>query len=382
MEVTQRIVIVGAGSGGTMLANNLVKALREQQRDDVEVVLVGNGEDHLYQPGLLYVALDLELPAHFHRRQRRLLLPGVHLTNIPAARIDRKEQGVQLADGSHLAYDYLVIATGSHPDLDEISGFRQGAYSFYTEPEALRLRDALRDFRQGRILITIGIPHKCPVAPLEFTLLLDDVLRRQERRKEIEILYTYPIARLHSLEPVAQWAQEQFEQRDIHSEIFVNMEEIDANEQVVHTMEGIDYSYDLLVGIPPHKGAAVIRNSPDLGDPDGWVPTDRKTLQMKGDEHIFVLGDATDLPISKAGSTTHYEVAVLLGNLLRALDGSRATQTYNGKAFCFIEADEAQATYITFDYDHPPQPVAASPLLHWFKAAYNETYWLSLRGVL
>lgn len=380
--MTQRVVFLGGGTGGVMAANRLARIMQEQVLSgELELIVMNDSAEHFYQPGLLYVALDQAFPEGFSRPEKRVLLPGVQLVTDPAKRIVPKERVVQCESGKRIEYDYLVIGTGSVPDLDAIPGFREGGFSFYTLPEALRLRSAVQKFAGGKVLMIVGVPHKCPVAPLEFMFMFDDKLRQAGQRDKAELVYTYPIARLHSLEPVAEWAEKEFAKRDIHSETFFNVESVDPARQVVFTLEGEELSYDLLIGIPPHTGARVIRDS-GLGDRDGWIPTERGTLRMKGQDRIYVLGDATDLPISKAGSTAHYQSEVVARNLQHELRGEAATVLYDGKVFCFIEANLNEATHITFDYKTPPHPSEAGFMVHGFKLAFNEMYWLSLRGLI
>ncbi|RIV29301.1 NAD(P)/FAD-dependent oxidoreductase [Alicyclobacillaceae bacterium I2511] len=379
--MAQRVVIVGSGSGGTMVANRLVRAIPEDVRSGkVEVVLIGAESTHVYQPGFLYIALGQAQPEGFKRPETDMLLPGVQWVPEAATKIDPTKKSVQVASGRTIEYDFLVLATGSVPDLDAIPGFREGGHSFYTLEESLRLRDALQSFDHGKLLLIIGVPHKCPVAPLEFLFMYDDWLRRTGKRDQIELEYTYPISRLHSLQPVSDWIDQLFPERNIKFQTFFNVETVDPVKKVVYTLEGEEDNYDLLVGIPPHVGAQVIRDS-KLGDRDGWIPTDRLTLKVKGYDNMYAIGDATDLPLSKAGSTTHYESEVVVKNLVHELQGEKPVVLYDGKIYCFIEAGLDQATHISFDYNHPPEPSNPTATVHWFKLAFNEMYWLSLRGL-
>ncbi|CEP67086.1 FAD-dependent pyridine nucleotide-disulphide oxidoreductase [Moorella glycerini] len=379
--VTRRIVIVGGGVAGTMVANRLAKSMEnEVYNGELEVVLIGNTGKHIYQPGFLFMAFNEGFLEQFAREEEYLLHPKVNFV-IDAARhidVDRKRviTGKQSFD-----YDFLVIATGSYPAMDSVPGLAAGAHTFYTPEGAEKLRHEILNFQGGTLLVTIDVPHKCPVAPLEFIFMADDYYREAGIRNKVQLKYTYPIGRVHSLEPVAKWAVKEFEKRGIEYEIFFNLEKVDPEKKIAYNMDGSEHPYDLLISIPAHRGARVIQES-GLGDEDGFIPTDRYSLKMEGQDCVYVIGDATDLPVSKAGSTAHYEADVVVKNLISELKGLPATHRYNGKAFCFIETGLNEATYITFNYKQPPQPVPPSEMLHWFKLSYNEMYWLSARGIL
>lgn len=379
--MTKRVVLLGGGVGGSMVANQVARQLKSEiLAGDVELTVVNESEVHVYQPYFLYMAFDQAVPGDAKRPERAVLNNLVKLEVGHAERIDREQSAVIMAGGSKIPYDYLVIATGSRPAPETIPGLVEGGHIFYTEEGALKLRDALANFQGGRIVVTVGVPHKCPVAPVEFTLMVRDWLNAHDM-KDSEVLYTYPIGRLHSLEPVANWAAKVFQDRNIDSQTFFNVETVDAENHTVTSLEGDTVSYDLLVAIPPHMGQDVIARS-ELGDAGNWVPTNRYSLQMEGADNIYVLGDATNLPISKAGSTAHFEADVVANNLVNRLRGGRGSIRYDGKVFCFIEAGNDEATYIKFDYQHPPKPQAPSELIHLYKLAFNKMYWLSAAGIL
>ena len=378
----QRIAVLGGGVGGTMVANRLARELRtEIERGVVEVLLIGEETTHTYQPGFLYVAFNQSPLERFMRLQQQLLASSVRFVHAKALRIEPSNHRVILEQGEAVSYDLLVIATGSHPTMDTVTGLKEGAHSFYTADQAIALRGALARMEAGRIVIGVDVPHKCPVAVLEFTLMLDEYLRKRGTRNQFEIIYTYPIGRLHSLVPVAEWVEPEFTRRGIQSEFFFNVDRVKPDDHIVESLEGSSYHYDLLVMVPAHRGARVIIDS-GIGDEDGFVPTDRYSLRMKGSENIYVIGDATDLPISKAGSTAHYEADTIVANIADTVRGLPANHTYDGKVYCFIEGGLEKATYISFSYTKPPQPTPPSELLHWFKLMYNEIYWLSVRGLL
>jgi sulfide:quinone oxidoreductase len=378
----KRVVILGGGTGGAIAANQMVRQLRaEIEAGEVEVTVISNSDQHVYQPLFLYLAFDLTLPADTKRPERRVLDRHIQIVYGEAERVDRQERLVVMADGTRVAYDFLVIATGSRPAPEQIEGLVEGGHHFYTEEAALKLRDALQTFTGGRVVIVVGVPHKCPVAPLEFTFMLQDWLDARGLGSSSQIVYTYPIGRPHSLEGVAEWVKPVFERRRIESHIFFNPEVVDPVNHTVTGLEGDVLSYDLLVAIPPHVGQDVIGRS-GLGDSGNWVPTDRYSLLMQGAEDIYVLGDATNLPISKAGSTAHFQADVVAQNIVHRLHGGYGSHRYDGKVFCFIETGLQEATYITFDYERPPQPVPPGSLLHLYKVAFNRMYWLSAAGLL
>lgn len=376
-----RVVFLGGGVGGAMVSNQLARQLRdEMRRGEVELTVINESETHVYQPYFLYMAFDQVVPAEAQRPERQVINSNVKLVVGQADRVDRDSQKVLMQDGREFPYDFLVIATGSRPAPESIPGLLEGGHIFYTQEGALKLRDALHGFGGGRIVVTVSVPHKCPVAPIEFTMMVRDWLN-QRGMESSEVLYTYPIGRLHSLEPVAQWANKVFPERNIQSQTFFNLESVDPEKKVITSLEGDTVPYDLLVSIPPHVGQDVIKRS-NLGDAGNWIATDRYSLQMEGADNVYVLGDATNLPISKAGSTAHFEADVVAANLVNRIRGGLGSVRYDGKVFCFIETGADQATYIKFDYKNPPKPQAPSDMIHLYKLAFNKMYWLSAAGIL
>ena len=307
----KKIVILGGGVGGTVVANQVARAMTTEMKSGaIAVTVITESTQHIYQPMFLYLAFDRVVPAEAKKPERELLDRHIKIVTGIADRIDPESKQVRMTDGTAVPYDYLVIATGSRPAPEQVAGLSEGGHMFYTEESALKLRQALHDFHGGRIVITVGVPHKCPVAPLEFTFMVQEWAQSQGIADQTEIVYTYPIGRLHSLEPVAQWAEPVFAARHIEPHIFFNPELVDPVKKTITSLEGEVLDYDLLVAIPPHMGQDVIGRS-GLGDAGQWIPTHRTSLQMEGSEDVFVLGDATNLPISKAGSTAHFEADVV-----------------------------------------------------------------------
>ena len=376
-----RIVIVGGGLAGTIVANGLCRRLGQELRTgETTITVLGNTAKHLYQPGLLYIPFGRMREQELFRDERSVLDRRVNFQIDAVAKIEVDKQSVTTESGRTYEYDYLVLATGSRTALDAVPGLAEGAHSFYDLEHARKLRDTLAAFTGGKIVVNVNVPHKCPVAPIEITMMLEEYLREKGLRDKSEITYTYPIGRLHGLEPVAQWAGPEFERRGIKSQIFFNAASVDPVAKTITSEEGDTLPYDLLVTIPPHRGAKVIEES-GLGK-GGWVPTDTKTLLMKDSKNVFVVGDTTNIPISKAGSTAHFEADTIIENLTLMIQEGRWARDYDGKVFCFIETGLNTGTYIWFNYTTPPKPSPPSQMVHWFKLAYNRMYWLSASGML
>ncbi|MGE5506385.1 MAG: NAD(P)/FAD-dependent oxidoreductase [Actinomycetota bacterium] len=379
--MSKTILIVGGGLAGTIVANGLCRQLgKELRTGEVTITMLGTTETHMYQPGLLYVPFGRIREAELFREQRKVLDKKINFFLDPAKHIDVEKNQVSTEGGRTFKYDYLVLATGSRIMPQNIPGMKEAGHWFYDLEGARKLRDALNAFEGGKIIVNVNAPHKCPVAPLEVTFMLHDFLKGRGLWEKTEITYTYPIGRLHALEPVAHWSKPEFERLGIKYETFFNTESVDPEKKVIKSMEGVELPFDLLITIPPHQGAQVIEDS-NLGK-GGWVSTNTKTLHRDGSTNVFVVGDTTNIPISKAGSTAHFEADVLIDNLTSLVQENRWARDYDGKVFCFVETGMKSGTYVWFNYTTPPNPGPPSEMIHWFKLAYNRLYWLSARGLL
>jgi sulfide:quinone oxidoreductase len=374
-----RVVILGGGVGGTLVANLLVRKLRyDIDRHEASVTLVDEMGAHIYQPGFMYIAMGGERAEKLVRPERSLLDEEVQLQVGRAVRIDEAKSQIEMDDGSTIGYDQLVIATGSRIVPEEIEHFNEEAHHFYTAAAALKLRHALDAFKGGRIVIGIaGMPYKCPPAPLEVAFLIESELRDRKLREQSQIDYCSPIGRAFTIESVSEMATPILAEKGIELHTFFNVEGIDPERKVVQSLEGEELPYDLLILVPPHRGSKLVIDS-GLAPASGWLPTDHHTLQVGGRPNVYALGDATDLPLSKAGSTAHFEAPIIAERIAATVQGREPSgkhASYTGKVMCFFEVGDGKGTLLQFDYDHPPRPPKPNRFWHLGKIVFNKTYW-------
>jgi sulfide:quinone oxidoreductase len=375
----RRILILGGGVGGTLTANLLARRLRPRiDRGDIEITVVDTEGAHVYQPGFMYIAMGGERESKLSRPERSLLDERVRLVVGTAARVDELAKSVILTDGTVLPYDQLVLATGSRILPEAIPHFTEEAEHFYTAAAAFRLRQALDAFTGGRVVVGIAsMPYKCPPAPLEVSFLIEAELRERGLRDKSEIHFCSPIGRAFTIESVSDMATPILEEKGIELHTFFNVESIDPERKVVQSLEGEELPYDLLILVPPHKGQQFLIDSGLAPAPGGWLPTDRHTLRVGDRPNVFALGDATDLPLSKAGSTAHFEAPIVVEGVLAAIEG-RAPRgkhaSYAGNVMCFFEVGDGKGTLLRFDYEHPPKPPKPNVFWHLGKIVFNKTY--------
>ncbi len=388
----KQIVILGGGTGGTMTANRL---RRRFSLDDAEIHVVDRDDRHVYQPALVFVPFALAHPEEIVRARRRQLRDGIvfHENEVAEVWIERDE--LLLDDRTVLPYDVLVVASGVRLQPEETDGltgpgWNERAFTFYELESAVLLRDALARFQGGRLVVNlVDLPIKCPVAPLEFAFLADWHLRERGIRDKVELVYATPLDGAFT-KPIAS---ERLAGLLAHKEIDLvtefNTSEVDGVGGTLTAYDGRALDFDLLVTVPLHGGDAYLERSPHLADALGFVPTDRRTLQATAKPNVFALGDATDLPTSKAGSVTHFEAEVLTENVVRFLRDEELDAGYDGHANCFLETGFHKALLLDFNYElepvpgHFPTPVGLpllreSRLNHFGKLGFQWIYWHAL----
>jgi sulfide:quinone oxidoreductase len=389
----RRIVVLGAGTGGTMIANRLRRRL---DPEEAEIHVVDRDDAHVYQPGLLFVPFGLARLDEIVRPRRRQLRRGIqfHEAEVGAVSLERDE--VELEDGAVLPYDVLIVATGARLQPEETEGlegpaWNERVFTFYEPESADALRGALDRFDGGRLVVNlVDMPIKCPVAPLEFAFLADWRLRERGVRDRVELVYATPLDGAFTKPVASRHLAGLLAEKGIELVTEFNAGEVQGDAGKLVSYDGREVAFDLLVTVPLHGGAAYLERSPGLGDALGFVPTDRRTLRTAAKANVFALGDATDLPTSKAGSVTHFEADVLTDNVLAHLAGRDLEAGYDGHANCFVETGFGKALLIDFNYETEPLPgrfpTAAGPLPllresrlnHVGKLLFQSVYWHAL----
>ncbi|MEU3255242.1 FAD-dependent oxidoreductase [Streptomyces sp. NPDC006997] len=388
----QHIVILGGGTAGTMTANRLCRAPGQRE---CRVTVVDQDDDHLYQPGLLFVPFGLAQPDHLVRSRPRQLNPAVDYKQARVDRVDLDARTVHLAGGIRLPYDVLVVATGATLLPEETEGLTgpgwgENVLTFYDLYGAIGLHHALERFEGGRIVIDVAdLPVKCPVAPLEFAFLADWYFQRRGIRDRVRLTYATPLDAAFTKPVAAEALGGLLAEKGVELVTEFTLGEVDgAGGRLVSYDERV-LPYDLAVVVPLHGGAEYVSRSEGLGDELGFVPVDPHSLQLPGHPEVFAIGDAAGLPASKAGSVAHFEGEVLVRNIGRFLAGQPLDAAFDGHANCFVETGFHKALLIDFNYDteplpgHFPGPVGL-PLLreshasHLGKLAFEWLYWHSL----
>ncbi len=388
--MAHRILILGGGTGGTLVANRLQRLYGET----ASITVIDLDDSHIYQPGLLFVPFALIDPGEIVRPRHAQFRDGIEFRVAEVESVDIDENIVHLIDAQDIEYDVLVIATGASlqpHETDGLAGPEWGTsmHTFYSLEGARALRRALDQFDGGRLVVNlIDMPIKCPVAPLEFCFLADWQLRQRGLRDRVDLTFVTPLDGAFTKPVASAHLDDLLREKGIGVESEFATGRVDGTAKRLHSWDEREIPYDLLVTVPVHGGPEYIARSPGLGDPLGFIPADRHTLQTKAAPNIFAIGDAADVPTSKAGSVTHFEGEIVVENIRRFLERDELTGFYDGHANCFIETGFHKALLIDFDYETEPLPgrfpephlgplplLAESRLNHLAKLAFQPLYW-------
>ncbi len=384
------ILILGAGTAGTIMANQLNKKL---DSNEWQITIIDKETKHYYQPGFLFLPFDLYTPEQVVKNIDGFIPKNVQLLRQDVHQIVHSENKLLLADGKVINYDVLVIATGSKIAPEEIQGmdgseWYKSIFDFYTFDGALNLRNKLRTWEGGKLVVHIcEMPIKCPVAPLEFAFMADDFFRKKNMRDKVEIIYVTPMSGAFTKPIAAKELEYLLESKQIKIVSDFNIEKVDTEKKQIVDYGDRSVDYDLLVTVPTNMGDDLILRSA-MGDDLNFVPTDKHTLQSKVKENIFVIGDATDIPASKAGAVAHFESDIVTGNILKYIAGEPLDPEFDGHSNCFIETGNGKALLIDFNYEQEPvkgtfpipgigplRLLKENRINHWGKLAFRWIYW-------
>lgn len=380
MAVPKRILILGDGAAGTLMAN---KMRFLSSRKEVEIIVVGNSKNHYFKPDGVHIPFKLKRYQDSVKPTEFLFNYGIEYVSDEVTKIDVEQRIVNLKSGRRYTYDYLIIATGNRFAPEEVPGYEGEAKHFYDLQHSLELRETLESFNGGNIVIgQASIPIQCPPAPYEFTFLLEQYLKSKGIRDKTNIHYIYPLNRVFTIENVSKYVEGLFNEKGIEYHTMFNVESINPKNKELLSLEGESLNYDLLILVPPHKGQRVITESGLAGE-SGYIDVDRHKLTYDQYDDVFVIGDATNLPISKAGATAHFEAEFLANKLSHEISGHVYEDEYNGEVSCTTITGPGRAITLFFSYDRPPRASFQSKTDYLLKWTSSDTYFSGmLRGIM
>ena len=393
----RKLLVLGGGTAGTIVVNKLIKKL---PKDTWEITVVDQDSKHIYQPGLLFLPFGTYEPEQIIKKRQAYFPKGISYIQAEVEKVDPQLNKVYLKDSRELDYDYLVIASGTTPRPDQTPGMSdpklwyKSVFDFFTLEGSIALRDALKNFNGGRLVVHITeMPIKCPVAPLEFTFLADAYFEKRGIRDKVEIIYVTPLEGAFTKPVCSKALGFMLDERKITLEPDFVIEHIDAETKTMVSMDEREIAFDLLVTIPVNMGADFIARS-GLGDELNYVPVSKRTFLSDKFANIFVLGDASNIPASKAGSVAHFAIDLFSENFVEHVEGRPMKHEFDGHANCFIESGNRKGLLIDFNYDVEPLTgrfpipvIGPMPLLkesylnHIGKLAFRWIYWnILLKG--
>lgn len=392
VQSMKTLLILGAGTAGTILANKMVGTVPQGW----QVLVVDKDDHHHYQPGFLFLPVGMMPERRITKSRRAQLKPEVIYQETTVRGVDTESKTVSTSDGD-IAYDLLVIATGTGPRPELVDGlnderiWRKAAHEFYTKEGSVALRDALATFTGGKILIHVAeMPIKCPVAPLEIALLVEDFFRKRRIRHKVDITYVTPLDGAFTKPVASRELSNLLEDRSIRLVADFAVESVNPISQHLTSYDGRSLPFDLLIEVPPHTGADFLIGNP-LTDDQGFVKVDKHTLQSVTEPNVFAVGDATNAPTSKAGAVAHFEIDKLVENIQQVMAGQEPTHKFDGHANCFVESGRGKAMLLDFNYETQPLtgkfpvPVVGpmtllgeSRINHLGKLAFEFVYWKAL----
>jgi len=392
----KKILILGAGTGGTIMSNKLRKAL---DREEWDITIVDKHKTHYYQPGFLFIPFGIYNKQDVIKQKADFIPAGVNIIYNDIDKIVTEENKVLLDGGKVLNYDFLIIATGTRVDPTETPGLKdelwyKEIFDFYTIEGAVALREYFETWQGGRLVINIAeLPFKCPVAPLEFAFLADEYFTKAGIREKVDISYVTPLSGAFTKPKATKMLGELLAEKNIKVIPDFYLESVDNKEKKIKSYDGQEIPFDVLTIVPVNKGDDMIERS-GMGDDLNFIPTDKDTLRSEKYENIFVLGDASNIPTSKAGSVVHFASEVVYENILSAIKGRQLRAKFDGHSNCYIETGFGKGSIIDFNYDTEPLPgsyplpgigpfglLQNTKMNHYGKVLFRWIYWhILLKG--
>jgi len=388
--MSKNLVILGGGTAGTMMANHLAKKL---DKKDWTIHIIDERKEHYYQPGYLFLPFGIYEEADVIKPIKNFIPSTAIFINESIEKIDTGMNRILLKNATSIKYDILIIATGSKIAPEETEGmmgseWQKSVFDFYTFEGANKLRNKLKEWKGGNLVVHITeMPIKCPVAPLEFAFLADSFFKKKNLRDKVNITYVTPLSGAFTKPKATATLEHLLVEKNIHIIGDFAIECVDNEKKVIRDYGGKEIPFDLLVTVPTNKGDDLMERS-GLGDDLNFVPTNKTTLQSKSFSNIFVIGDASNIPASKAGSVAHFSAEILTENILHYIKGEPLKAEFDGHANCFIETGNSKALLIDFNYTQEPVTgtfpipqigplwlLKESWLNHLGKLAFKWIYW-------
>lgn len=370
-----RVLILGGGFGGLTAATSL----RSRLGPDHEIILIDHKDWFLMGLAKLWV-LTGQRTLQESRRDRSLLTKkGIKFVKAEINKINPDAKSVTTTAGT-ITYDHLIIALGAELAPDQVPGFQEAALNLYDPDQVLRINLELAGFSNGKLIVLISsTPFKCPPAPYEATMLIDQMLRNRGVRDNIQLhIYTaepmpIPIAGPTNSAKLQAWLTRKNVQLHVNHKPL----RIDPDKKQVQFENGQHTNYDLLVAVPPHRSPKVARDA-GLTDATGWIPVDPQTLKTKHDK-IYAIGDVTSiklpngLNLPKAGIFAEGEANIVAEQIAAELEGGIALTSYDGRGLCFIETGNGQASVVQGEFYASPSPKVevGQPSTEWLREKYS-----------
>lgn len=385
--MSKKIVVLGAGTAGTIVSNNL----RRHLPADWEITVIDRDDNHIYQPGLLFVPFGIQKVSTLTKSRKKYITPGINFIIDEITLIDPEKKEVKTKN-HNFSYDFLVISTGCRIDPDENDGLMdawgKNAFTFYYKEAAEQLRLRLKEFNGGKLVMNIAeMPIKCPVAPIEFVFMADWYMKKKGIRNKTEIELVTPLPMAFTKPKAAKVFTEAAREKNIKITTSFELNRVDGKGKFIESVQGDKVNYDTLVIVPTTIGDPVISKS-KMDDGIGFVPTHHNTLKALKHDGVYVIGDATNVPTSKAGSVAHYEADVVVFNIMAEIYGAKPEEIYDGHSTCFIVYSKGTSSLIDFNYKIEPLPgrypmpkLGPFTLLHetkmnWYgKLGFESLYW-------